>query len=485
MRKSYLFALLAAVCCQPIYAASDASDGMKVVDIVVSPGELSSLIDNIGSGISTLRLSGAADVRDFRYLSVSLPSGVQKLDLSELTVEAYVYLRPQSDGRTCFYANELPAWSLFSLPVKELILPRSLVSIGEGAMSASSIEKIALPEGIEAVGDYAFYGCSALKDVILPSTLNTLGRSSFSGCVSLAGISLESTKITHLPDYCFADDTLFSSVTFPTSLHSLGVEVFRNTAIKELSIPSVSAYDDYALAGMKTLTDLSLSEEATFGKGTLMGDVALATLNGFPVVVPSLFAAGCESLDIDMKSDDVEAIGSFAFAGTAPENLRFNSLRMVEEGAFADIGALNRIDMHLLDKEIPEVHPEAFAGVDTASVMLIVNDGSEALWRVHDTWGRFNIIPVSQAGVEENMTDSRDILIYPDGDHLRVYCDEGLSAIAIYAPDGRVLLEQKLDGTSAEIDIARFSTSSVAADACIIISVRGGKNIKVLKLKMK
>ena len=274
-------------------------------------------------------------------------------------------------------------------------------------------------------------------------------------------------------------------MTFPTSLHSLGVEVFRNTAIKELSIPSVSAYDDYALAGMKTLTDLSLSEEATLGKGTLMGDVALATLNGFPVVVPSLFAAGCESLDIDMKCGDVEAIGPFAFAGTAPENLRFNSLRMVEEGAFADIGALNRIDMHLLDKEIPEVHPEAFAGVDTASVMLIVNDGSEALWRVHDTWGRFNIVPVSQAGIEENMTDSRDILIYPDGDHLRVYCDEGLSAIAIYAPDGRVLLEQKLDGTSAEIDIARFSTSSVAADACIIISVRGGKNIKVLKLKMK
>ncbi len=53
------------------------------------------------------------------------------------------------------------------------------------AMCATSLEEIALPEGLVATGDYAFYGCRNLKKIIFPATFRRLGGGNFVACRSI------------------------------------------------------------------------------------------------------------------------------------------------------------------------------------------------------------------------------------------------------------------------------------------------------------
>ena len=54
--------------------------------------------------------------------------------------------------------------------------------VREKALCGSCVEMIRIPEGVEAVGNYAFYGCQNLKEVSFPSTMKRIGYGMFNGC---------------------------------------------------------------------------------------------------------------------------------------------------------------------------------------------------------------------------------------------------------------------------------------------------------------
>lgn len=56
--------------------------------------------------------------------------------------------------------------------------------------SLVSTEPLTLPETIETIGDYAFYGCSRIIEINLPGTLTYIGVSAFEECTSLVSITL-------------------------------------------------------------------------------------------------------------------------------------------------------------------------------------------------------------------------------------------------------------------------------------------------------
>lgn len=57
-----------------------------------------------------------------------------------------------------------------------------VAGIGERAFEGMRIVAAVLPDGLEAVGWFAFYGCSALRDVTLPDSVRTIGYAAFDGC---------------------------------------------------------------------------------------------------------------------------------------------------------------------------------------------------------------------------------------------------------------------------------------------------------------
>lgn len=55
-------------------------------------------------------------------------------------------------------------------------------SYEEEALAGTSIEIIRIPEGVEGIGNYAFYGCYRLREISFPSTMKRIGYGMFNGC---------------------------------------------------------------------------------------------------------------------------------------------------------------------------------------------------------------------------------------------------------------------------------------------------------------
>ena len=67
------------------------------------------------------------------------------------------------------------------------------------------VRSVVLQQGVTEVRDYAFYRCSSLTSVTFPNSLRSVGLEAFLGCESL------------------------TSVTFPRGLEQVGADAFRYT----------------------------------------------------------------------------------------------------------------------------------------------------------------------------------------------------------------------------------------------------------------
>lgn len=61
-----------------------------------------------------------------------------------------------------------------------------VVAIGERAFEGKKIAAVILPEGLEAVGWFAFYGCETLIDVSIPASVTSIGYAVFDGCPNVS-----------------------------------------------------------------------------------------------------------------------------------------------------------------------------------------------------------------------------------------------------------------------------------------------------------
>lgn|GEM_PF-5846625 len=78
----------------------------------------------------------------------------------------------------------------FNTGLESLAIPRTVRTIYNFACDGcTSLTDVVLQEGLTAIMDYAFRGCTALETVRLPGTLEVLG-SAFAGCTSLRSIEL-------------------------------------------------------------------------------------------------------------------------------------------------------------------------------------------------------------------------------------------------------------------------------------------------------
>ena len=77
-------------------------------------------------------------------------------------------------------------------------------TIGEYAFArCSSLASVAFPDALETIGRSAFSGCSSLASLAFPDALQTIGECAFFGCSSLASVSLSaSTSIYGAFDGC-------------------------------------------------------------------------------------------------------------------------------------------------------------------------------------------------------------------------------------------------------------------------------------------
>lgn len=128
-----------------------------------------------------------------------------------------------------------------------------------------------IPDGVTAIGDYAFYYCSGLTSVTIPSSVTSIGENAFQHCTGLTSITIPNGVIS-IGNFAFGSCTGLKSITIPSSVTSIGESAFQfcskltiiyipnGISIGSDAIPSTAGRITYTVDSSNnvTITDIRL-----------------------------------------------------------------------------------------------------------------------------------------------------------------------------------------------------------------------------------
>ena len=267
--------------------------------------------------------------------------------------------------------------------LNSVILP-NLTEINDNTFyNCKSLAEITLPTTLTKIGGYAFYGCSALTEIVIPDSVTILGNYSFAQCNNLINISL-SNALTSIENYVFNGCVNLSKIELPGTLTNIGTGAFVNcSGLRVMEIPeSVVAIGDSAFTSCSNIRVILVRNGDITQLTTLGGNKAFdgATGKGLVIVVPmdayqayktasnwsgyssriysDEYIVNNNSLIVDgtllqywgdeksyTVSDGVKIIGSYAFYGSAIEELKYGAtLEQIKNDAFANCTKLAKIN---------------------------------------------------------------------------------------------------------------------------------------------
>ncbi|MCQ2515166.1 MAG: leucine-rich repeat protein, partial [Ruminococcus sp.] len=94
----------------------------------------------------------------------------------------------------------------------------------------TKINSIVIEEGVNSIGDFAFYGCKYATDVTVPDTINSIGKNAFYSCISLKNIELPAS-VEYINAYAFYKCTSLQAITIPSGIKDIGNYAFSNCTI--------------------------------------------------------------------------------------------------------------------------------------------------------------------------------------------------------------------------------------------------------------
>lgn len=116
-----------------------------------------------------------------------------------------------------------------SLFLHEIILPNTLVEIGDYAFQGSYISNFKFPQTLRRIGCRAFLGSSIAGNVILPSSIDFIDNGAFYNCDHMTQIVFPK-NLRSIPDMCFYDCNALKSSPLPEGLVSIGEQAFYNAS---------------------------------------------------------------------------------------------------------------------------------------------------------------------------------------------------------------------------------------------------------------
>ena len=134
--------------------------------------------------------------------------------------------------------------------LREVILPDSLVEIGDYACSSFPNEELlTLPGTIQTIGDNAFQH-SSMDVLVLEDGISKVGTSAFSGCYTLNSVQLPGS-LRVIPSYAFENCPSLKTVVILEGVEQIGYGAFQGCeSLTEVHIPaSVKRIDDFAFLG--------------------------------------------------------------------------------------------------------------------------------------------------------------------------------------------------------------------------------------------
>lgn len=243
-------------------------------------------------------------------------------------------------------------------------------------ISRNSIEEITLEDGIENIGNYAFFCVSNLETVVIPESVKTIGRCAFRGCENLRNIAI-SENVTSIDDGAFWSCKSLTDITIPKNITKIGNNLFKEcSGLKSLTIPDgVTDIGESAFYSCSGLTDITIPNSVknigmqAFRYCSALTNIAIP--NNITNIEEGTFY-GCESLTNITIPDTVTDIGIYAFGCCSKlENITIpKGVSSISAGTFYQCTALKEM---IIPYTVNIVNEKAFDGCKNLTSLTIYN----------------------------------------------------------------------------------------------------------------
>ena len=297
------------------------------------------------ANIESLKITGVLNDVDFLFIYRMMPN-LKNLDIAEVNITA------------------LPIQAFYkSTNVENLILPNTLITIGEEMFYQSKLKTVVIPANATTIGNSAFEQCASLISIDIPANVETIGTAVFWGCSSLTSIEIPASVET-IKASAFKGCSSLATVTFENGSQLKTIEggypssgTFADcTALTSIEIPaSVETIEAAAFKGCSSLATV------TFEKGS-----QLKTIGGGGSSYYGAFGQLKNLMTVDMSAcTQVKTIGESAFDGDS-------ELRLFKIGT----------------ETPPTCGRDAFSGINPYSVLKVPSGCADA-YKAKSGWNNF------------------------------------------------------------------------------------------------
>jgi len=218
---------------------------IDITNISLGDSEVSSI------SLGEIEIYSTGPTSPWRF--VGLDNNLERASGTSVTCYGlYKYRGSDTDIEIPSEFNELPVRTIEANVFKDndfiesVVIPDSIYELRESCFENAIVEDITFGDGIDYVGDKAFYGCSNLENVVLPDNQMTVGKAAFANCSSLQQIYLGNVV------------SLANDYDYKTFNNATGELVFgADSTVTDLGYYSLSGFKGTKLVLPNSLTSIN------------------------------------------------------------------------------------------------------------------------------------------------------------------------------------------------------------------------------------
>ena len=204
------------------------------------------------------------------------------------------------------------------------VIPNAATSVTGMFTSLSTASTTITLVNLTTIGNYAFYGSTAITSVTIPSSVTTFGTSAFNSCSNLATINLEYTGTPTITVNSNAFLGIKATLTIqgttpscviPNTSSAPGLFSSLSTADTRVTLASLTRIGTNAFNGSTTITSITMSSGNTI---TSVGTGAFTGCNNFLIdanTIPPFMFSSVTSLTKVYFTNNITTISESAFNG--------------------------------------------------------------------------------------------------------------------------------------------------------------------------